>query len=238
MSNIAVVTGGAGALGGAVVRELVARGHRVAIFDGPNGKTRADAMVTELGAEKVHVFLGDLSTRAAWNDGLAKARAAFGDAPSFAALVAGGWKGGRALHEETDDTTFQAMMSSNAATVNHALASLLPEMVKARKGSIVAIGSRAVDRPWTSTNASAYAASKAAAVALVQAAAAEVVEYGVRINAILPSTMDTPANRAAMPKVDPKTWVTVESAAKVVAFLLSDDSRDVSGAAIPVYGRA
>ncbi len=84
----------------------------------------------------------------------------------------------------------------------------------------------------------AYTASKHAAVALAQTVAAEVVEYGVRINAVLPSTMDTPANRAAMPKADFGKWVTTPSAAGVIAFLLSDAARDVSGAAIPLYGRA
>jgi NAD(P)-dependent dehydrogenase (short-subunit alcohol dehydrogenase family) len=68
--------------------------------------------------------------------------------------------------------------------------------------------------------------------------AQEVLEHGVRINAILPSTMDTPANRRAMPDADPAKWVPLESASAVIAFLLSEDSRDVSGAALPVYGRS
>jgi NAD(P)-dependent dehydrogenase (short-subunit alcohol dehydrogenase family) len=122
--------------------------------------------------------------------------------------------------------------------VFHALHALLPGMVAGKHGSIVVIGSRAVERPWTSAGAAAYAASKSAAVTLAQTAAQEVLAHGVRINAILPSTMDTPANRAAMPSVDPTTWVSLESAAGVIAFLLSDEARDVSGAAIPVYGRA
>jgi NAD(P)-dependent dehydrogenase (short-subunit alcohol dehydrogenase family) len=111
-------------------------------------------------------------------------------------------------------------------------------MVAARRGSVVVVGSRVVERPWTSAGAAAYAASKSAAVALARAAAEEVLAHGVRINAIMPSTMDTQANRAAMPSVDPTTWVSLESAAGLIAFLLSDDARDVSGAAIPIYGRA
>ena len=100
------------------------------------------------------------------------------------------------------------------------------------------IGSRAVERPWESVNAAAYAASKAAVVALAQARAAEVLEAGVRVNAVLPSTLDTAANRAAMPKADASRWVSTDSLADVVAFLLSEGARDVSGAALPVYGRA
>jgi NAD(P)-dependent dehydrogenase (short-subunit alcohol dehydrogenase family) len=73
---------------------------------------------------------------------------------------------------------------------------------------------------------------------MAQAVAAEVLSKNVRVNSILPSTMDTPANRASMPKVDPAKWVTTASAAAVIAFLLSDAARDVSGAALPVYGHA
>jgi NAD(P)-dependent dehydrogenase (short-subunit alcohol dehydrogenase family) len=100
------------------------------------------------------------------------------------------------------------------------------------------VGSRAAESPATSARAAAYGASKAAVVALSQAVAAEVREHGVRVNAILPSTLDTPANRAAMPKADASRWVSLASAAEVIAFLLSDAARDVSGAAVPVYGRA
>jgi len=130
------------------------------------------------------------------------------------------------------------MISSNLDTVHLALRSLLPGMVAAKRGSIVVIGSRAASQPWTSASAASYAAAKAGAVALAQAAAAEVLESGVRINAILPSTIDTAANRAAMPDADPTRWVAAESLAGVIAFLLSDEARDISGAALPVYGRS
>jgi NAD(P)-dependent dehydrogenase (short-subunit alcohol dehydrogenase family) len=110
-------------------------------------------------------------------------------------------------------------------------------MVEARAGSVVVVGSRAVERPWTSANSASYGAAKSAAVALAMVAAAEVVEYGVRVNAVLPSVIDTPQNRASMPGADPSRWVTPRSLSEVIQFLLSDASRDVSGAQIPVYGR-
>jgi NAD(P)-dependent dehydrogenase (short-subunit alcohol dehydrogenase family) len=74
-------------------------------------------------------------------------------------------------------------------------------------------------------------------VSYAQAAAAEGIEHGVRINAVLPSTLDTPQNRAAMPGADPAGWVSLERLARVIAFLLSDDAADITGAALPVYGR-
>jgi NAD(P)-dependent dehydrogenase (short-subunit alcohol dehydrogenase family) len=84
----------------------------------------------------------------------------------------------------------------------------------------------------------AYVAAKAGVAAITQSLAAELGKDGILVNAVLPSTIDTPANRASMPKADPTHWVTVDSLAGVIAFLLSDASRDISGAAIPVYGRA
>jgi NAD(P)-dependent dehydrogenase (short-subunit alcohol dehydrogenase family) len=161
-----------------------------------------------------------------------------GAAPSLAALIAGGWRGGAPLFEEKDDETWRTMMSTNVETVHRSLVRLLPAMVSAGRGSVVVVGSRAAQQPWTSANAAAYAAAKAAVVALAQAVAAEVLEHRVRVNAVLPSTMDTPANRAAMPKADPGRWVSLDSAAGVIAFLLSDAARDISGAALPVYGRS
>jgi NAD(P)-dependent dehydrogenase (short-subunit alcohol dehydrogenase family) len=130
------------------------------------------------------------------------------------------------------------MVSSNLETAHASLRALLPGMVARKSGSVVLVGSRAVERPWTSAGAAEYAASKAAVVALAQVAAEETLSAGVRVNAILPSTLDTPANRSAMPDADSSRWVSTDSAAEVIAFLLSPSARDVSGAAIPVYGRS
>jgi NAD(P)-dependent dehydrogenase (short-subunit alcohol dehydrogenase family) len=237
MKDIAVVTGAGGALGADVARRLCAQGYKVALVDSPRAKDRLEALARELGDGAVAVT-GDLSQAAAWSDVVKRATEVLGAAPSHAALIAGGWRGGKRLFEEADDATWDAMQSANVDTVRRALAALLPAMVKAKRGSVVAVGSRAVERPWTSGGAAAYAASKAAVVALTQVVAQEVLADGVRVNAVLPSTMDTPANRASMPDADFSAWVTTASAAGVIAFLLSDDARDVSGAALPVYGRA
>jgi NAD(P)-dependent dehydrogenase (short-subunit alcohol dehydrogenase family) len=220
---LALVTGAAGALGGDVARALAQRGDSVALLDRPESRARLDALAAEIAhGATVHVALDELRGRPI----------------ELAALVAGGWAGGTPLYEAKDDTAYRAMMESNVDTVYFALRALLPGMVARKRGSIVVVGSRNVERPWTGKGSAAYTASKHAAVALAQTAAAEVVEYGVRINAIMPSTMDTRANRASMPKADFTKWVTTASAAGVIAFLLSDAARDVSGAAIPIYGRA
>ena len=236
MTDIAVVTGAAGALGAEVARTLARRGCKLVLLDSARGHDRLAALAASLGGGLV--VAGDLLDDTTWTEALARSQRELGALPTLAALIAGAWRGGKPLHEEKDDDVSGAMWSANVETVNRSLRALLPGMVAARRGSVVAVGSRAAVQPWTSAGSAAYAASKAAVVALAQAVAAEVLDAGVRVNAVLPSTMDTPANRAAMPKVDPTRWVSLESAAGVIAFLLSDDARDVSGAAVPVYGRA
>jgi NAD(P)-dependent dehydrogenase (short-subunit alcohol dehydrogenase family) len=234
MSTSIIVTGGAGALGSAVTRHLVSLGHRVAGVDHPRAEEKLAALRGELG-ERFLGLVADLSAPAGWDAPLARVEAELGPAAG-AVLTVGGWTGGAPLASEAEGT-FERMMGSNLGTVHAALRALLPGMVARGAGSVVVIGSQAVERPWTSAGAASYAASKAGAVALAQAAAAEVLSAGVRINAVLPSTIDTPANRAAMPGADASRWVAPGAIARVIAFLLSEEAAAISGAAIPVYGR-
>jgi NAD(P)-dependent dehydrogenase (short-subunit alcohol dehydrogenase family) len=238
-SDVALVTGAAGALGSEVARNLARRGARLALVDAENARDRLQQVAASLAPSTTSIVVaGDVTAEATWAEAMPRIARELGAPPSRAALIAGTWRGGKPLHEETTDDTWRTMLAANLETVYRSLRAVLPPMVAQKRGSIVVVGSRAAERPATSARAAAYAASKAAVVALAQAVASEVLDHGVRLNAVLPSTMDTPANRAAMPKVDPAKWVSVASAAGVVAFLLSDDAHDISGAALPVYGRA
>jgi NAD(P)-dependent dehydrogenase (short-subunit alcohol dehydrogenase family) len=236
MSDVALVTGAGGALGAEVARVLAGRGHALALLDSEAGKERLEALARSLG--RATAITGDLTVQSTWSDAMARIERELGAAPAAAALIAGGWRGGQRLHEESDDTIWRAMMAANLETAHLGLRALLPPMVARKAGSVVVMGSRVVEQPWTGAGATAYVASKSALVALARTVAAEVLEHGVRINAVLPSTMDTPANRRAMPQVDPARWVSLSSAAGVIGFLLGDEARDVSGAALPLYGRA
>jgi NAD(P)-dependent dehydrogenase (short-subunit alcohol dehydrogenase family) len=109
-------------------------------------------------------------------------------------------------------------------------------MLEAGSGSIVCVSTRAALRPFS--GAAGYISSKAAVLAFVDALSAEYTADGVRANAILPSVIDTPANRASQPDADSSRWVTPEQIADVIAFLCSPESAAISGAHIPVYGRA
>jgi NAD(P)-dependent dehydrogenase (short-subunit alcohol dehydrogenase family) len=199
-------------------------------------KGRLEEIAKALG--KACVVAGDIAVEATWLSALPRIEKELGALPTLAAFIAGGYRGGKPLHEETSDDAWRAMMTGNVETAYRGFRALLPAMVARKRGSIVVVGSRAVEQPATAAGAAAYGASKAAVVALARAVAAEVLHHGVRVNAVLPSTMDTRANRAAMPKADPANWVSLESAAGVIAFLLSDDARDISGAAVPLYGKA
>jgi NAD(P)-dependent dehydrogenase (short-subunit alcohol dehydrogenase family) len=236
MDNVVIVTGAAGALGSQVARHLVELEYKAALLDTPHAAERLGALARSLG-DAALALEADITQAAAWPERVATIERRLGP-PTHAVLIAGGWQGGKPLHAETDDAVWRAMLTSNLETAHATLRALLPGMVLRKRGSVVVLGSRVALQPWTSAGAAAYAASKAAVVALAQATAQEVLEHGVRINAVLPSTLDTPANRASMPKADPSRWVSTSSAAEVIAFLLSDAARDVSGAALPLYGRS
>lgn len=158
----------------------------------------------------------------------------FGKIDVLAHLV-GGFAGGQTV-ADTDDATFRRMFEMNLNSAFHILRAVLPHMRKAGSGRIIAIGSRASEEPGPGVGA--YSASKAALVSLIRTVALENKDAGITANVILPGTMDTPANRKAMPGADVSQWVQPASVASLVVWLAGDSGKDVTGAAIPVYGRA
>lgn len=146
----------------------------------------------------------------------------------------GGFAGGKSV-AETDDATWQRMFDMNLNSSFHILRAVIPHMRAAQSGRIVAIGSRAAESPGAQVGA--YSASKAALVSLIRTVAIENKDIGITANTILPGTIDTPANRAAMPGADVSQWVKPESIASLIVWLAGDGAKDVTGAAIPVYGR-
>jgi NAD(P)-dependent dehydrogenase (short-subunit alcohol dehydrogenase family) len=149
--------------------------------------------------------------------------------------LVGGFSGGSPL-TETSDQTWDGMMNLNLRTAFCAMRAALRPMSAAGRGRIVAIGSRVAVEP--SPNFAAYAVSKAALVSLVRNVAAEGKKSGITANIVLTSTIDTPQNRKAMPESDFTRWVTPQSIAKLIVWLASDAAADISGAVVPIYGRA
>lgn len=150
------------------------------------------------------------------------------------AHTVGGFAGGQSV-ADTDDSTFQRMLDMNLNSAFHTLRAVIPHMRTAGSGRIVAIGSRAAEDPGATVGA--YSASKAALVSLIRTVAIENKDAGITANVILPGTIDTPANRAAMPGADVSKWVKPESIASLIVWLAGDAASDVTGAVIPAYGR-
>jgi len=150
------------------------------------------------------------------------------------AHLVGGFAGGQTV-AGTDDATWQRMFDANLNSAFHILRAVIPEMRKAGGGRIIAIGSRQAEEPAPTIGA--YSASKAALVSLMKTVALENKDAGITSNVILPGTMDTPANRKDMPRADVSKWVLPASVASLIVWLVGDAGKDVTGAAIPVYGR-
>lgn len=149
--------------------------------------------------------------------------------------LVGGFGGGQPVAETTDET-WDKMLDLNLRSAYTIFRAVLPGMIQAGKGRIVAVGARAALDPMA--NFAAYSVTKTALVALVKTVALEVKDSGVTANVVLPSVIDTPANRASMPSADASKWVTPQSIADLLVWLASDAARNVSGAAIPIYGRS
>jgi NAD(P)-dependent dehydrogenase (short-subunit alcohol dehydrogenase family) len=160
-----------------------------------------------------------------------------GKAGQLDALVnaVGGYAGGIPLWE-TDSKVFDQMLALNLRSGYTLCRVIVPVMIKQRRGAIVNVASRAaVDH---GAGASAYAASKAAAVAMIDSLAADLKGTGVRANSVLPSTIDTEANRRAMPDADFTKWAKPAEIARIILFLCGEDANLIHGAALPVYGNS
>ena len=149
------------------------------------------------------------------------------------AHTVGGFAGGQSV-VDTDDATFQRMFDLNVNSFFYILRASIPALRKSGCGRIVAIGSRAAVDPGPGVGA--YSASKAAMVSLVKTVSSENRDAGVTANVLLPGTMDTPANRAAMPGSDFSKWVQPANVASLTVWLASDAAKDINAAVIPVYG--
>ncbi len=217
-----LITGASGGLGTAVVRAFVDSGTNVI------GVARSWTETVSF-----RTISADLTTAEGCEGMVAEA---LKDGPIEALVhILGGFGGGRPI-SETTDKTWDGMMNLNLRAAFCAMRAVLKPMTAAKYGRIVAVGSRAGVEAMP--NFAAYSVSKAALVALVKNVAAETKDLGITANVVLPSTIDTPLNRKAMPDADFSRWVRPESIAKSLVWLASEAAGDVSGAVVPIYGRS
>lgn len=228
--KVALVTGGTGALGQAVTRRFLADGATVAApFIVDAERDRLQAGVDAAAKDRLLLVRADVTDERAVADLVNTLQARHRRLDVLVTLV-GGFAGGGLV--ETDRATWDQMLALNLTSVFTAARAVVPLMVAARRGRVITIGSRAVVPPGGGFIA--YTASKSGVIAFTQALAQELRGTGVTANCVLPSTMDTPANRAAMPDADRRDWVPVDGVASVIAFLASDESAHLNGALLTV----
>jgi NAD(P)-dependent dehydrogenase (short-subunit alcohol dehydrogenase family) len=226
MERTVVVTGGTGGLGAAVTHTLLDGGWRVVV---PWFAEHELERVRE--HERLELVQADLTDP----DSAANVVATAGASLRALVNLVGGFAMGGRVHE-TPIEEFEKQLRLNLRPTYLMCAAAIPVLLEAGGGAIVCVSSRAAVQPFA--GAAGYITAKRAVLALVDALHEEYRNDHIRANAILPSTIDTPANRKAMPNADFDTWVKPEEIARVIATLCSDDARVTSGAHIPVYGLA
>ncbi len=227
MPRSVLVAGGTGALGGAVLAELIEHGYPVAatwLVD------REREWVEQSLGDRVQLVKADLMDQAQVQDAVDQVD----DLGAVVNLVGGYAQGGR-VHE-TEPAEFERMLELNLRPGFLLARAAMPKLIEGGGGAYVGVSARAALRPFR--GAAGYITAKRAVLGFVEALATEYRDDGIRANAVLPSTIDTPANRKQMPNADHSKWVPPAEIARVIRVLVSDDSAPTSGAAIPVYGRA
>lgn len=215
--KVVVVTGAAGALGSAVSGTFAALGASVAGLD---------IVAND------EIIACDLFDATSCSDAINQVLAAHGKI-DILANVAGGFAMGDAVHD-TPAATWELMHKLNTGSVVHMAAAVVPHMLQQSSGKIINVAARAGLRGAAAMGA--YIASKSAVIRLTETMADELKEQSINVNCVLPSLIDTPANRDAMPDEDFSRWVTPASIAGVMAFLASSAAADIHGAAVPIDG--
>ncbi|MGI4984911.1 MAG: SDR family NAD(P)-dependent oxidoreductase [Janthinobacterium lividum] len=227
-SPLVVITGAAGALGHAVSEAFLAQGASVIALDVDQRRLHE---VFE-GQARVHTLAVDLTDADASQAALGAMLAERG-AAAVLCNIAGGFDMGPAVHDSTD-AFWRRLVDLNVATVINASRAVVPGMLRAGAGRIVNVA--AASAVTGKGGMGAYCAAKSGVARLTESMAAELREQGINVNAVAPSILDTPANRAAMPGGDFGKWVTLADLAAVIEFLASPRARAIHGAVLPVVG--
>jgi len=218
-----LLTGASGNLGRAVAAAFARRHANLVLLDRRGGPP----------ADGGHFFLAvDLLDAASARAAVEKAAERFGRIDVLCNL-AGAFRMGAPVHE-TAAADWDFLLDVNARSILHTASAVVPRMLAAGGGRIVNVGAYAAQKGAASMGA--YVAAKSAVIRLTETMAAELREHNINVNCVLPTIIDTPENRAAMPDADPRRWVAPQELAEVIVFLASDAARAIHGAALPVTG--
>jgi NAD(P)-dependent dehydrogenase (short-subunit alcohol dehydrogenase family) len=231
--QVAIITGAVGNLGLATAHAFQQAGAKTVLVD--RSPDRVRQAFAELANSPDHLLAGgvDLSDAASLDKLMAQTLTKLGRVDALVNTV-GAFRGGRPVHE-ADPADWDLLFNANVRTTLMCCRAVVPQMLKQKRGKIVNVSSR--EGLEAHAGLAAYAASKSAVLRLTEALAAELKASDINVNCILPSVIDTPQNRAAMPKADFSQWVPPEAIADVILFLASDAARAIHGAAVPVYGK-
>lgn len=231
--HVVLITGATGDFGPHVVRAFAQTGVRLA----PTGRKLdgVEALIRDLGLSQEQTLpyaadVTDAASVAAWVEAV---KQKWGRADVLV-NIAGGYKPGKPVHE-MEEAEWDFMLNLNARSAFLTCRAVIPTMLAQESGKIINIGAKAALA--AGRKSTAYAVSKAAILRLTEALSAEVREKNINVNAVIPSTIDTPGNRTAQPEADTSKWVKPEELAAVIIFLASDAANAIHGAHIPVYGR-
>jgi NAD(P)-dependent dehydrogenase (short-subunit alcohol dehydrogenase family) len=225
-NKVVLITGAKGGLGTYVTQAFLDAGARVV------GTSRSIA-ASDFPHPRFTAEPAEIGSTAHASDLVQRVLNKTGRIDALVHLV-GGFSGGPSV-ADTDDETLSRMLNVNLDAFFFMARAVLPVMQKQGSGTVLAIGSRTANEP--AAGLCAYSASKAALVSLVRTIAVEYKPHGITANAILPGTMDTPANRAAMPNADASEWVQPSQVAAMLVHLASDAASQVTGAVIPIFGK-
>ena len=215
--RIVMVTGAAGNLGRAVAKAFSDLGATLVLLDAKPGNSIVQADLRD--ARSVQQAVDHTLERHGRIDVLCN--------------IAGGFRMGPSVHE-TPDSDWDFLFDLNAKSVLHMARAVVPAMIRSGSGKIVNVGAYAAQRGAAAMGA--YIASKSAVIRITETMAAELRDKNINVNCVLPTIIDTPENRAAMPQADPRRWVAPQDLAAVIVFLASDAARAIHGAAVPVTG--
>lgn len=233
--KVVVVTGAAGNLGRSVAAAFARAGATLALLDRDEAGLAAAAPPGAGGAPlRVLRVPADALDPASMEAAAERVARELGRVDALCNLI-GGFRMGDPVHA-TPAEVWRLMMDLNAGSLLNAARAFVPRILAGGGGKVVNVAAAAAARG--AAQMGAYSASKAAVVRLTESMSAELRGAGINVNCVMPTTMDTPQNRAAMPEADPRGWVTTEAVADVILFLCTDAARAVHGAAIPVSGRA
>jgi NAD(P)-dependent dehydrogenase (short-subunit alcohol dehydrogenase family) len=224
-----MITGAAGNLGRAVAAAFAEQGARLVLVDIDD--KRLDAAYPGKRDDRLKCAV-DLLRPEAVVDAVAAAQKRFG-AIDVLAATAGGFYMGDPVHK-LPPAAWDRMFDLNARTLLNSVAAVVPGMLERGAGKIVTIGANAARQGLAEMGA--YIAAKGAVIRLTESLSAELRGHGINVNCVMPSIIDTPENRAAMPNAEPGNWVAPEKLANVILFLASDEASAVHGAALPVVG--